>query len=106
MVHITDANFVDEVEKFDGVVLVDFWADWCTPCHMIAPIVEELDKEYAGNAKIKIAKLDTDANPQVAQMFQVMSIPTLIVFKNGQPAGSVVGVQPKENIVEVLKAAM
>ena len=100
----TDDNFDSEVLKSDVPVLVDFWAPWCGPCKMIAPVVEELASTYDGKAKI--GKLNTDENQQVAMKYGVMSIPTLIIFKNGEPAARIVGVQPKDTIEAKLRAAM
>jgi thioredoxin 1 len=101
---ITDANFTDEVEKSDLPVLLDFWAVWCGPCKMIAPIVEELAGEYSG--KIKIGKLDVDNNPGVATKFGIRSIPTLLIFKEGKLVDQIVGAVPKGHIVEKLKAQL
>lgn len=98
IVKVTDADFDSKVES--GVQLVDFWATWCGPCKMIAPVLEELAADYAGKADI--LKLDVDENPSTAAKYEVMSIPTLIVFKDGQPVDKVVGFQPKENLAEVL----
>ncbi|HGX1590812.1 TPA: thioredoxin [Staphylococcus aureus] len=98
IVKVTDADFDSKVES--GVQLVDFWATWCGPCKMIAPVLEELAAEYEGKADI--LKLDVDENPSTAAKYEVMSIPTLIVFKDGQPVDKVVGFQPKENLAEVL----
>ncbi|HDI7288339.1 TPA: thioredoxin [Staphylococcus aureus] len=98
IVKVTDADFDSKVES--GVQLVDFWATWCGPCKMIAPVLEELAADYEGKADI--LKLDVDENPSTAAKYEVMSIPTLIVFKNGQPVDKVVGFQPKENLAEVL----
>ncbi len=98
IVKVTDADFDSKVES--GVQLVDFWATWCGPCKMIAPVLEELAADYEGKADI--LKLDVDENPSTAAKYEVMSIPTLIVFKDGQPADKVVGFQPKENLAEVL----
>ncbi|HCV9130350.1 TPA: thioredoxin [Staphylococcus aureus] len=95
---VTDADFDSKVES--GVQLVDFWATWCGPCKMIAPVLEELAADYEGKADI--LKLDVDENPSTAAKYEVMSIPTLIVFKDGQPVDKVVGFQPKENLAEVL----
>lgn len=94
----TDADFEQKVQG--GVKLVDFWATWCGPCKMIAPVLEELAQDYEGKADI--VKLDVDENPNTAAKFEVMSIPTLIVFKDGQPVDKVVGFQPKENLADVL----
>ncbi|HDA7855967.1 TPA: thioredoxin [Staphylococcus aureus] len=98
IVKVTDADFDSKVES--GVQLVDFWATWCGPCKMIAPVLEELAADYEGKADI--LKLDVDENPSTAAKYEVMSIPTLIVFKDGQPVYKVVGFQPKENLAEVL----
>jgi len=101
VVHLTDVNFEAEVLKSTLPTLVDFWAAWCGPCKMIAPIVEQLAKEHDG--KLKIAKVDVDQNPTLATRFGVMSIPTLILFKNGEPAERLVGYMPKEKLVDRLK---
>lgn len=98
IVKVTDADFDSKVES--GVQLVDFWATWCELCKMIAPVLEELAADYEGKADI--LKLDVDENPSTAAKYEVMSIPTLIVFKDGQPVDKVVGFQPKENLAEVL----
>ncbi|HCZ1562705.1 TPA: thioredoxin [Staphylococcus aureus] len=98
IVKVTDADFDSKVES--GVQLVDFWATWCGPCKMIAPVLEELAADYEGKADI--LKLDVDENSSTAAKYEVMSIPTLIVFKDGQPVDKVVGFQPKENLAEVL----
>ncbi|PZL19112.1 thioredoxin [Staphylococcus aureus] len=98
IVKVTDADFDSKVES--GVQLVDFWATWCGPCKMIATVLEELAADYEGKADI--LKLDVDENPSTAAKYEVMSIPTLIVFKDGQPVDKVVGFQPKENLAEVL----
>lgn len=99
---ITDANFAEEVEKSDVPVLIDFWAVWCGPCRMIAPIVEELAGEYQGKAKI--GKVDVDNNPMIAGKFGIRSIPTLLIFKGGQVVDQIVGAVPKGNIVDKLNA--
>ncbi|MFV8116943.1 thioredoxin [Staphylococcus aureus] len=98
IVKVTDADFDSKVES--GVQLVDFWATWCGPCKMIAPVLEELAADYEGKADI--LKLDVDENPSTAAKYEVTNIPTLIVFKDGQPVDKVVGFQPKENLAEVL----
>lgn len=91
--HITVSNFDEEVIKSEGVVLVDFWATWCGPCKMIAPILEDLAAEVT-NAKI--AKVDVDENQALASKYQVSSIPTLIIFKDGTPVETLVGFMPKD----------
>ena len=100
--HLTDANFNEEVKGSDEPVLVDFWAEWCGPCKMIAPILEEIATEQAG--KIKIVKLNVDDAPQTAQQFQVMSIPTLILFKDGEIQKRVVGARGKGQLLEEISA--
>jgi len=99
IVNVTDQSFKNEVES-TGTVLVDFWAPWCGPCKMIAPVLEELDQELAG--QVKIAKINVDDNPDTTSRFGVMSIPTLIVFKDGQPVDKVVGFQPKDSLKNVI----
>ncbi len=94
---LNDDSFSTDVEKSSGVVLVDFWATWCGPCKMIAPIVEQIASENDG--KITVGKLDVDQNGETAMKYGVMSIPTLILFKNGQPVERLVGYQPKERLM-------
>ena len=104
LIEITDSNFATEVEQSDLPVLIDFWAVWCGPCKMIAPIVEELAAEY--NGKVKIGKLDVDNNQQTAMKFGIRSIPTLLIFKDGKVAETIIGAVPKGQIEEKLKAQM
>ncbi|MCX6155363.1 MAG: thioredoxin [Candidatus Kapabacteria bacterium] len=99
-IHVTDANFDSEVKKSNVPVLVDFWATWCGPCRMIAPILEELSGEYEG--KVKITKLDVDNNQKTAMEFGVRSIPTLLIFKNGSVVDTIVGAVPKAKITSKL----
>ena len=103
-VEITDQNFESEVIKSDKPVLIDFWAVWCGPCKLIAPIVEELANEYDG--KVKIGKLDVDSNQQTSIKYGVRSIPTLLLFKNGSLKDTIIGAVPKSKIVEKLNAAL
>ncbi|EJH4626863.1 thioredoxin [Staphylococcus pseudintermedius] len=98
IIEAKDSNFDEQIQS--GVKLVDFWATWCGPCKMIAPVLEDLAVDYEGKADI--LKLDVDQNQATAAKFEVMSIPTLIVFKDGQPVDKVVGFQPKENLAQVL----
>jgi thioredoxin 1 len=101
---ITDDNFEVEVAKSEKPVLIDFWATWCGPCRMIAPIMEELAVEYEG--KVKIGKVDVDENQQTAIKFGVRSIPTLLIFKDGKLKDTIIGAVPKSQIVTKLNAAI
>jgi thioredoxin 1 len=92
-VTVTDQSFRDDVLSSDKLVLVDFWATWCGPCRMVAPVLEEIAAENADT--LTVAKLDVDANPKTATEYQVMSIPTLILFKGGEPVKQIVGAKPK-----------
>src|SRR3990172_13327786 len=99
-VHVSDQNFKSEVLDSQSPVLVDFWAVWCGPCKMIAPLVEELAKEFDG--KLKVAKMDVDANPKTSTDFGIRSIPTLLVFKGGAVVEQIVGAGPKRQLVAQL----
>jgi thioredoxin 1 len=101
---VSDATFESEVLKSDKPVLVDFWAPWCGPCRMIAPIVEELANDYAGKAII--AKVNVDDNPKISMQFGIRSIPTLLIFKNGQVVDQIVGAVPKGVIESKLKSQL
>lgn len=101
---VTDGSFAADVEQAALPVLVDAWAAWCGPCRMIAPIIEELATEMIGS--VRVAKLDVDANPQTASRFNLRSIPTLLVFKNGREVDRIVGAQPKQAIVQRLQQAL
>ena len=96
--HITDDTFEAEVIQSNMPAIVDFWAPWCAPCHMIAPILEEIAADYDG--QLKVAKLDVDQNPKVATQFGVMSIPTMILFKDGEAVERLIGYMPKERLLE------
>lgn len=97
---VDEANWDTEVLKASEPVLVDFWAVWCGPCQMVAPIVEELAGEYEG--KLKVVKLNTDENPEIAGRYQIMSIPTILFFKNGEPVEKLVGARPKQQFKQVI----
>jgi len=101
---VTDTDFEEKVLRASQPVLVDFWADWCGPCHMIAPVIEELAEEYDG--RVQFAKLDVDANIQTATRFGIRSIPTLLLFKEGKPVGQIVGAVPKATIKKHLDQAL
>jgi thioredoxin 1 len=101
IIAVNDANFEDEVEKHDGLAIVDFWATWCGPCRMIAPILEQLSSEYEG--KVKVTKLDVDANIKTSSRFNVRSIPTLLFFKGGKVVDQVIGAVQKGHIENKLQ---
>ncbi|MCL6631033.1 MAG: thioredoxin [Alicyclobacillus herbarius] len=96
---VTDANFASFIQS-DKPVLVDFWATWCGPCKMLAPVIEDVAKEYAD--KLKVGKLDVDENPETTQKFGIMSVPTVLVFKGGEVVKQLVGYRPKSDMVAQL----
>ena len=99
---ITDTDFNREVIASNRLVLVDFWADWCGPCHAIAPILEDIAAEYS--EQLKVGKLNVDDNQQIPSQFGVRAIPTLLLFKDGELKETIVGVQPKSKLVDIIKA--
>ncbi len=98
---VTDSSFTEQVLESDVPVLVDFWAPWCGPCRMVAPVVDEIAEQYEG--KVKVVKLNTDENPQVASQYGIRSIPTLMIFKGGQRVDMVVGAVPKTTLANTLE---
>ncbi|HBK85778.1 MAG TPA: thioredoxin [Firmicutes bacterium] len=100
MIHVTDANFKQEVLDHQGPVLVDFWAPWCMPCRILGPIIDKLANDYAG--KVKVVKLNTDENPVMSAKYEIMAIPTMIIFKEGKPVQNISGLLPESQLKQVL----
>jgi thioredoxin 1 len=101
---VTDATFAEDVLGADKPVLVDFWAEWCAPCRKVEPVLNELATELAG--KVEFVKLNIDENPQTAMAYRVMSVPTLTIFKGGQPVQSVAGAKPKSDLLRFIESAI
>jgi thioredoxin 1 len=101
---LTDTTFQTEVEQGTGLVLVDFWAPWCAPCRAVAPVVERLAERYEG--RVRFAKLNVDAAPQTATTYGISSIPTLALFRDGEPVNGVLGAVPEQYLVQMIDAAL
>ena len=104
LIHFTDDSFENEVLKYDGVALVDFWAPWCGPCQALGPVIEEIANEYEGKAKV--GKVNVDEEREVAQKYMVMSIPTVLVMKNGEVVNTLVGLRPKEDYLDAIDSVL
>ena len=100
VIELTDANFQSEALEADKPVLVDFWAPWCGPCRMVGPIIDDVAEAYVN--KVKVGKLNTDDNPQVATKYGIRSIPTILLFKNGEVVGNLMGAKPKQDFEEMI----
>lgn len=103
-VEIEEAKFEEAVLQADTPVLVDFWAPWCAPCRMVAPVVEELAEEFDG--KVSFVEVNVDSSPRIATQYGIMSIPTLMLFKAGQPVDTIIGFRPKDELKKSLEAAL
>jgi thioredoxin 1 len=98
---LTNENFKEEILDFNGIAMVDFWAPWCGPCRMIAPIIEEIAEEYQG--KVKVGKVNTDENLILSSKYNIMSIPSMLIFKNGEVVDQIIGAMPKQKIIAQLE---
>jgi len=103
LIHANEETFEAEVLKFEGIAVVDFWAQWCGPCKMLGPIFEELSNDYADNPKIKFVKVDTDENMELSFKYRIRGIPCIKVFKNGEEIETSVGLVPKEELEDLVK---
>lgn len=103
IVTVTDDSFIDEIEGAKGLTIVDFWAEWCGPCRIVAPIIEELAAEYQDRG-VRVGKVDVDANPQTASKYGIRSIPSILFFKDGQHVDTVVGAVPKPHLERKIQA--
>jgi len=101
LIELTDGNFEEQVERSEGVTVVDFWAPWCGPCRVVGPVIEELAREYDG--EVRFAKLNVDENPGMAGAFGIRSIPTIGFFRDGEAVGGVVGAYPKDALKQVIE---
>jgi thioredoxin 1 len=101
---VTDATFKDDVLRAERPVLVDFWAEWCAPCRKVSPLLEEIAGEMAG--RVEIVKINADENPETVRTYRVMSLPTLTIFRGGEPVKSVVGARPKGELVRLIESAL
>lgn len=104
LIHFTDDSFENEVLKYEGVALVDFWAPWCGPCQALGPVIEEIANEYEGKAKV--GKVNVDEEREIAEKYMVMSIPTVLVIKNGEVVNTLVGLRPKEDYLDAIDSAL
>ncbi|MGH7906056.1 MAG: thioredoxin [Candidatus Binataceae bacterium] len=102
--HVTDANFEQEVLKSDKPVLIDFWAPWCAPCKALSPVIDELANEYGG--RLKVVKINVDDNPNTPTRYNVRGIPNLLIIRDGEMKGQIIGAVPKKKLVEALDAAI
>ena len=100
VIAVTSSNFENEVLKSDIPVLVDFWAAWCGPCRMLTPVIDQLSEQYAG--KVKVVKLNVDENPEISSKYQILTIPTVYLFKSGTKADELVGARPKQSFEEMI----
>lgn len=102
LLELTDDSFGEEIEQGEGLAVVDFWAEWCGPCHAVTPVIESLAEDYAG--QVKVGKVDVDANRKTTERFNVRSIPSILYFKDGELVETVVGVRSKDQLEELIKA--